>query len=195
MSLELPGRPELGVLRPAEPADAEAYRDLVRASFRADPESRRWFIAAEADTDTVLAHIAGNLSFVLQAPDGALIASCSARLPWSPNPSPFRFPHLSWITSHPDRRGQRLGALVTDAMIEHLRAELRVPAVSLGTAREHEFLVRHYARQGWTPIEDRDLGLGHVTRYFVRVLDADAIRNRGVRLGLSTDQIALLTGS
>lgn len=195
MSRELLGRPDLGRLRPARPSDAEAYRDLVRASFRSDPESRRWFIASEADTDTVLAHIAGNLSFVLEAPDGALIASCSARLPWSPNPSPFAFPHLSWITSHPDRRGQRLGGLVTDAVIEHLRVALRVPAVSLGTAREHEFLVRHYTRQGWLPIEDRDLGLGHVTRYFVRVLDAAAIRARGVRLGLTADQVGLLTGT
>lgn len=192
MSPELLGRPDLGRLRPARPSDAEAYRDLVRASFRSDPESRRWFIASEADTDTVLAHIAGNLSFVLEAPDGALIASCSARLPWSPNPSPFAFPHLSWITSHPDRRGQRLGGLVTDAVIEHLRVALRVPAVSLGTAREHEFLVRHYTRQGWLPIEDRDLGLGHVTRYFVRVLDAAAIRTRGTRLGLSAAQVTLL---
>lgn len=181
-----------GRFRPAVLADADAYRDLVRASFGDDPASRRWFVAAQADSDTVRAHVRGNLAFVLEGPDGDLLASCSARMPWSPNPSPFAFPHLSWITSHPDQRGRGLGRLITDAVLDHLRTALKVPAVSLGTAREHEFLVAHYTRLGWTPIEDRDLGLGHVTRYFVRVLDAEAVRSRGTRLGLSADQVALL---
>ena len=182
-----------GRFRPAELTDADAYRDLVRASFGSDPASRRWFIAAQADSETVRGHVRGNLAFVLEGPDGDLLASCSARMPWSPNPSPFAFPHLSWITSHPGQRGRGLGRLMTDAVIDHLHRALKVPAVSLGTAREHGFLVAHYTRLGWIPIEDRDLGLGHVTRYFVRVLDAEAVRFRGARLGLSAAQIALLT--
>ncbi len=184
----------LGVVRPTRVSDAEAYRDLIRASFRADPESRRWFVAAEADLDTVLAHIAGNLSFVLDD-GGRLLASCSARMPWSPNPAPFAFPHLSWITSHPDQQGRGLGRLITDAVVAHLDAALKAPAVSLGTAREHAFLVAHYARLGWRPFEDRDLGLGHITRYFIRVLDPDAVRARGARLGLSAEIVEELTAT
>ena len=181
----------LGIVRPTRPPDAPAYRDLVRASFRADPESRRWFIAADADLETTLAHIADNMSFVL-VDDGRLLASCSARMPWSPNPGPFALPHLSWITSHPDQRGHGLGRLITDAVVAHLGSALRVPAVSLGTAREHAHLVAHYARLGWRPVEDRDLGLGHITRYFMRVLDAEAVRARASRLGLTPDIIARL---
>lgn len=184
----------LGVVRPTRVSDAAAYHDLIRTSFRADPESRRWFVAADADLDTVLGHIAGNLSFVLDD-GGRLLASCSARMPWSPNPAPFAFPHLSWITSHPDQQGRGLGRLITEAVVDHLGAALKAPAVSLGTAREHAFLVAHYARLGWRPFEDRDLGLGHITRYFIRVLDADAVRARGERLGLSSEVVAQLTAT
>ena len=57
---------------------------------------------------------------------------------------------------------------------EILTGQLRAPAVSLGTATNHPWLIEMYQKRGFVPMHQADLGKGHITLYMKKVLDEAA---------------------
>jgi S-(2-succino)cysteine N-acetyltransferase len=54
-----------------------------------------------------------------------------------------------------------------------LRETLKCPAVSLGTADKHPWLIEMYERKGYEKAGSQDLGKGHITVYLVKKLRED----------------------
>lgn len=162
------------VLRRVREAEAEAYRELVQEAYRADLAVGVRFGASGATREDVIAHLRRNLALALVDPafPEQILATVSIRFPWGPNPGPLDLPHLGWLAADPGRPEQGLGGEVL-ARVERevLAEELHAPAVTLGTAQEHPWLGAYYQRRGYRFIGTRDLGLGHLTDYYLRPLD------------------------
>lgn len=163
---ELPVLALLGEERLAE------YRDLLRAAY-AEPERLGvHFAAATADDEQIRRHLRENLAYGIEDREGRLVGSVSLRLPWGPNPGHLGLPHVGWLAAHPRLAPSGTGAALLEALVEQvLTAQLHAPAVSLGTASDHPWLGAYYQRLGFAPVGSADLGLGHITDFYVRPLD------------------------
>lgn len=169
---ERPGR----VLRRLGAADADALLAILHAAYAADLELGVRFGASDATRDDVLAHLRGNLAHGLVDPAAPerILSTISIRVPWGPNPGPLALPHLGWLAADPACPERGLGSEVLERIEDVLREQLRAPAVTLGTAREHPWLGDYYVRRGYERIGSRDLGLGHLTDYHLKPLDPAA---------------------
>lgn len=160
------------VLRRVREDEAPAYRALLHAAYAPTAEQRIGFQAAGATEEQVLTHLRGNVAWALaDAGTDEVAATISVRFPWGPNPGPFPLPHLGWLAVDPARARQGLGTRMMQAVEEHLHEELHTPAVSLGTAAQLQWLRDFYRRRGYLEGHSTDLGLGHLTVYYVRPLD------------------------
>lgn len=106
--------------------------------------------------------------------DGELCASISLRMPWGPKPGPEKYPHIGWVVTRSDKKGngyaRRLMGYVEE---EILQKELRTPAVTLGTAKEHPWLVDMYLSLGFEVLRTVQLpGKKHHTVYMIKRLGA-----------------------
>ena len=151
--------------------DLHAYRELVHSAYAVDERVGVHFGAYSASDADVLEHLLTQPTW-LRVDGPTLLSAASVRLPWSDSPGPWGIPHLSWIATAPSH--QREGH--ARAMVEHVQTELRqadlgIPALSLGTAREHPWRGHMYSTMGFRYVMDVDLGLGHITQYYVLPLD------------------------
>ncbi|MFC3932823.1 GNAT family N-acetyltransferase [Streptococcus dentapri] len=106
-----------------------------------------------------------------------IVSTVSIRLPWSSNPSPFALPHLGWLATDPSQSGQGLAKeLVKRVTDDFVIKELRAPALTLGTAAEHPWLVRAYQKMGFSYLGERQLFSDHKTIYLIRIFDGQALR-------------------
>lgn len=177
------------IFRRVRVEEARAYHELVQAGYGSDAESSALFEAARNGFEEALARLEAHPTWGFDV-DGRLVAACSVRLPWSVKPGPWVLPHLGWLTTHPDVRGRGLGSSLTDEVLAVLRDDFLAPAVTLGTAVEHSLLPGYYERHGWLPVEDRDLGLGHVTRFYIRILHDEDFARRRETLGIPVPSVA-----
>ncbi|MFC7374671.1 MULTISPECIES: GNAT family N-acetyltransferase [unclassified Brachybacterium] len=165
-------RPGLARLEQIQPERADEYRDLLQAAYSANVELGVHFGASQASRDDVLTHLRQNIAYGTCDENGALIATVSLRMPWGPNPGYLGLPHIGWLATRPSHAGQGLArSLLSQLEQQVLIGQLHAPAVSLGTAQDHPWLGAYYRRLGFEPVGSRDLGLGHITDFYIRPLD------------------------
>jgi GNAT superfamily N-acetyltransferase len=153
--------------------DAEKVHQLILKANAINRELGINFAAATADLALVQTHIQNNLCYVLEE-DGKFIASISLRLPWGLQPGPAGFPHIGWFAVDPELGRKGVGSQLLTWLEESiLRDTLKVPAVTLGTADKHPWLATYYEKKGYQQIGEKDLGRGHITLYFQKIIRKD----------------------
>ena len=150
--------------------DIEKFQRLLTAAYADDLQYGIRFQAAFATVEDIKLHLEGNLCYVLER-DGEIITSCSLRMPWGPNPGPDVFPHLGWVVTQ--SRYKRLG--FSSRMLDWLEQEIlikqfKAPAVTLGTAEEHPWLITMYEKRGYVAYLKRRLREDHITVYMKKTL-------------------------
>ena len=158
------------VFRPLAEKDIETFQRFLTAAYADDLQYGIRFQAAFATVEDIKRHLAGNPCYILER-DGEIITSCSLRMPWGPNPGPDMFPHLGWVSTHPRYKQQGFSSRMLDWVEQEiLIKQFKAPAVTLGTAEEHPWLIRMYEKRGYVAYEKRRLHEDHVTVYMKKVL-------------------------
>ncbi len=158
------------IFRALDEKDAEKFQRFLTAAYADDLQYGIRFQAAFATVEDVRKHLQGNLCYILED-DGEIISSCSLRMPWGPNPGPDVFPHLGWVSTHPDYKHRGFGSRMLDWVEQEiLIKQLKSPAVTLGTAEEHPWLIEMYEKRGYVAYKKRRLHEDHVTVYMKKVL-------------------------
>lgn len=88
-------------------------------------------------------------------------------MPWVKKPGPYGVPHLGWVSTRPEEKHKGYARKLFFLLEEQvLKEELRTPAVTLGTAAEHPWLVKMYESWGFETVETKTLpGNSHQTVY------------------------------
>jgi GNAT superfamily N-acetyltransferase len=158
------------LFRLAQEADAPALAELLRKAYVSNTELGIHFAAAHADTEAAKKHIANNICYFLEE-EGQLLGTISLRMPWGPNPGPAGVPHIGWLAVSPTAGKKGIGSSLLDFIEKNIaRDQLKCPAVTLGTAVEHPWLPQLYEKRGYEKIAEIDLGLGHITAYFKKII-------------------------
>lgn len=160
--------------RQLDQADSDAYLALMLAAYAPSRALGVHFDAATATRQKVLLHLQQHGVYGLFI-DDELAASVTLRYPWGPLPGPFGLPHIGWFGAHPRFRGQQRGRQIYDWVESHIvRDMLRAPAISLGTAIHHPWLIDVYQQWGFQAQHQADLGKGHITLFMKKILDETA---------------------
>jgi len=153
--------------------DAQPFQELLLKAYASNRELGINFAAATADLELIQFHIQNNMCFLLEE-EGKLLATISLRMPWGPQPGPAGVPHIGWFAVDPDLGNKGIGTKLLNWLEEEiLRDTLKVPAVTLGTADKHPWLAAMYERKGYKRIGEKDLGKGHITLYFQKIIRED----------------------
>ncbi|HBZ15417.1 GNAT family N-acetyltransferase [Pantoea sp. NPDC088449] len=162
------------IFRQVREDEVETYQALMHAAYAPTLALGIKFDAATADRAKTLRHLQSHGVYALYA-DDVMVSSVTVRYPWGPLPGPFGLPHIGWFGAHPDYPGLQYGRQVQDRLEQEiLRGKLRAPAVSLGTATSHPWLIDMYQKRGFQLMHTTDLGKGHITQYMKKVLDEAA---------------------
>ena len=158
------------VFRALEENDIEEFHRFLTAAYAEDLQYGIYFQAAFATITDITTHLINNLCYVMEQ-DGIIISSCSMRMPWGPNPGPEIFPHLGWVSTRPEYKHQGFGSKMLDWVEQEiLIKQMKAPAVTLGTAEEHPWLIRMYEKRGYVAFEKRRLHEDHITVYMKKIL-------------------------
>lgn len=161
------------IFRAVQIEDADKYLDIILQSYEINNEFDVHFSAQTATKEDIVKHISDNKAYVLEE-NGTFISTVSLRFPWGPNPGPIGLPHIGWFATNPAYKRQGIGIQVMKWLEEEiLKNQLKLPAVTLGTADNHPFLKEMYEKMGFIEIGTRDLGKGHLTVYFLKVLQPE----------------------
>jgi len=153
--------------------DAPAVLDLTLRAYKPIREMGINFAAATADLALVERNIKYNMCLLMEE-EGRILSTISIRMPWGPQPGPFGLPHFWWFATDPDVGGKGIGRkMITWAEETMCRDTLKAPAVSLGTADRHPWLIDMYKRWGYEVQGSKDLGRGHITVFMKKVLISD----------------------
>ncbi|MGG3571869.1 GNAT family N-acetyltransferase [Bacillus gobiensis] len=148
--------------RSAEVSDAKILLDLTQKAYRPIRELGITFDTAYADLDFVKKNINDNLCFILESEEGEVLGTISLRMPWGDRPGPFGVPHIWWFAVDPLIGGSGVGSKLLKWCEESVvRDLLKSPAVSLGTADNHPWLVQMYEQRGYHILSRRDSGKGY----------------------------------
>lgn len=159
------------IIRQITLEDKHDYLSLTHEAYRSVKQLGIQFAAADADITLIEEHLSSNGVYAIQK-EGRLISTLSIRYPWGNNPGPFGLPHLGWFATAPEFKQQGLGKALMQWVEEHvLTRVLKAPAVSLGTAQSHPWLIEMYKKQGFEEVAQADLGHGHTTIYLRKTLD------------------------
>jgi S-(2-succino)cysteine N-acetyltransferase len=161
------------LFREVEIEDAEKYRRFIAEAYKSNEEYKIHFGAATATLEAIVRHITQNKVYVLEE-NGTFVSSVSIRLPWGPNPGPLGLPHIGWFSTNPAYKRQGMGKKMYNWLEEEiLKKQFKLPAVTLGTADNHPWLKEMYEQMGFGVIGTKDLGLDHLTIYFLKVLQPE----------------------
>lgn len=148
-----------------------AYQKLLHNAYQSVSKLGIHFAAATAKQKQIHQHIASNAVYVLEAKD-KLVSTLSIRFPWGNNPGPYGVPHLGWFATDPNYKGQGYGNQLWDWVEQQiLIKQLKLPAVTLGTAANHPWLADAYIKKGFKQIGQADLTDDHTTLYFEKILN------------------------
>lgn len=152
---------------------AKELTDLLHRTYAPDRKKYKLnFKAATISEDEVIQHLKTTPTFAILTDDNRIIATASVRLPWSNNPSPYNLPHLGWIATDPDYKQRGYAKKIINQVInEYIVNQLRSPAVSIGTAKEHPWLVDFYQSLGFNYLEETKLFSDHTTVYLKKNLE------------------------
>lgn len=158
------------VIRAVEDKDIASFHSFLLQAYEPDRLLGLNFPATRATLEDVAVHFQGNLCYIMEL-EGEIISSCSLRLPWGPNPGPRELPHIGWFCTNPAFARQGYGSKML-AWVEQeiLVKQLKAPAVTLGTAKEHPWLFNMYERKGYRHFKTALLGRGHTTIYMIKSL-------------------------
>ncbi|PTM56561.1 GNAT family N-acetyltransferase [Desmospora activa] len=156
--------------------DAEELHALSLGAYEPNRKLGINFAAATADIALVQQNIHNNVCYVMEE-NGRIIATVSIRMPWGPQPGPLGLPHIWWFAVDPTLGGKGIGSkLLSWVETTVIRDEWKAPAVTLGTADKHPWLIRMYERRGYERVGEKDLGKGHITIYLRKVLRSDLLQ-------------------
>ena len=103
-----------------------------------------------------------------------IASTVSVRLPWSENPGPFSLPHLGWIATDPAMQGHGYAKnLIMEVIEGYILNDLKAPAVTLGTALEHPWLIETYKKMGFQYLDEKQLFSDHKTVYLIKIFNWD----------------------
>ncbi|MBO1148361.1 GNAT family N-acetyltransferase [Streptococcus thermophilus] len=157
--------------------EIEQLTELFHTAYSNNEKLGIHFKAATISSEEVEDHWLGQPMFTEKA-DGKIVTTASLRLPWSKNPSPFALPHLGWVATHPDYQGRSLARMLIEEVIdEFVIKKLRAPAITLGTALEHPWLIKAYEKLGFVYLSEKQLFSDHKTVYMIKILDKKALLN------------------
>ena len=149
-------------------ADGESYAALVHEAYQADGALGIDFAAVHLPKEKIVQGLSENPTYGLFI-DGKLVSAMTLRMPWGPKPGPYGLPHLGWVSTRPEEKkkgySKRLFRLVEEQI---LKEEWKVPAVTLGTATEHPWLIAMYESWGFHVVERKRLGHNKHETTFLR---------------------------
>lgn len=153
------------------PHDIPAYQTLLHNAYQATANLGIHFAAATASHQQITQHIETNAVYLYEKL-GELVSTLSIRFPWGNNPGPYGLPHLGWFATAPQYKGQGLGNQLWDWMEKQILIDqLKLPAVTLGTAQNHPWLAKIYIKKGFRPIGQANLTANHTTVYFEKIFN------------------------
>lgn len=164
-------------IRLAELKDAEKLLDLVLRAYGPIRKLGINFAAATADINLAREHIKNNMVYIMED-EGVFRATVALRMPWGINPGPCGFPHIGWFAVNPDIARKNVGSTLLKFVEQNVIVDkLKSPAVTLGTAENHPWLVDMYEKKGYQKIGKADLGKGHITVYLRKILIPELFEN------------------
>lgn len=162
--------------RQATLKDAENLHHLIKLAYASNREYGINFAAVTADIDLIEHHIKTNICYLAEE-NGKLVGTISLRMPWGLQPGPSGVPHIGWFAVDPTLGKKGIGSKILEWLeTEILQDQLKVPFVTLGTADKHPWLADMYTRKGYQKFAEKDLGKGHITYYFKKIIREDLLQ-------------------
>ena len=146
--------------------DGHEYAALVHDAYQADGELGIDFAAVTLPEEKLIRGLILNPTYGLFI-EGRLVSAITLRMPWVKKPGPYGVPHLGWVSTRPEEKHKGYARKLFFLLEEQvLKEELRTPAVTLGTAAEHPWLVKMYESWGFETVETKTRpGNTHQTVY------------------------------
>ncbi len=152
-------------------ADIPAYQRLLHDAYQATTQLGIHFAAATVTPEQIARHIDSNAVYVFEK-QGQLVSTLSIRFPWGNNPGPYGLPHLGWFATCQHYKGQGFGNALWEFVEKQILInQLKLPAVTLGTAANHPWLAQIYIKKGYHEIGQADLTADHTTIYFEKIFN------------------------
>ncbi len=159
--------------RQVQVGEAATYHALVSAAYAQTLALGIRFDAATASLEQTTLHLNQHGVYALYD-SGTMVATVTLRYPWGSLPGPIGLPHIGWFAADPRCSGKNYGHQVLEHLeTEIVSAQLRAPAMTLGTALNHPWLVEMYLKWGYQCLHTADLGKGHITQFMLKVLDVE----------------------
>ncbi|ANZ61035.1 acetyltransferase [Secundilactobacillus paracollinoides] len=156
---------------------AEKLTSLLHQAYAADVRLGIHFAASSVTVENVRKHIESTPTFILEDDDGTIVATTSVRLPWSDNPSPFGLPHLGWVATNPDYQQQGFSKqIISWVVTNYVKPELYTPAVTIGTAADHPWLLSFYKSLGFKVIDITQKPNAPRAAYLISIFDEHRTR-------------------
>lgn len=152
-------------------------KELLTDAYKANEKFGINFATGNLTIDEI-EKLSKTISTYVSVYEGEIVSAVSIRYPWSNNPGPYAVPHLSWIATSPKYKHQGLSSNLIHWVEENVvQKELHSPAVSLGTALEHPWLVSFYEKLGFKKVETVNKFSNHTTVYLLKTLDETVTDN------------------
>ncbi|MEO3946243.1 GNAT family N-acetyltransferase [Gorillibacterium sp. CAU 1737] len=153
--------------RLAELKDAERLQAILHEAYALIRELKLNWPAATADVAQVQENVEQNECYVLEA-DGRIVATITLSKADEVK-AVTDLPFIKWFAVDPSEQGRGYGdkllAWVETAII---RDRVGAPAVTLGTAEKHPWLLAMYKRRGYESIHSFDSGSGEGPMHLLR---------------------------
>ncbi|OCG51247.1 hypothetical protein A9G38_06735 [Gilliamella sp. Imp1-1] len=151
--------------------DIPAYQALLHNAYQSTTQLGIHFVAATVTQSQIADHINSNAVYLFEK-EGDLLSTLSIRFPWGNNPGPYGLPHLGWFATAPQYKGKGYGNALWDFVEQQILInQLKLPAVTLGTAANHPWLAQTYINRGYKKIGQANLTPDHTTLYFEKILN------------------------
>lgn len=147
--------------------DADRLREVIYEAYALIRELGLHWPAANADLAQIRDNIAQNECYVLEA-DGVIVATITLSKTDGITEE-TGLPFVKWFAVHPNEQGKGYGdRLLSWVEQTIIRDKLGAPAVTLGTAEKHPWLLPMYKRRGYESIRTVDPGNGDGTMHLLR---------------------------
>lgn len=155
------------LFRQAGVEDAERLREVTYEAYSLIRELELKWPAANADLDQIRDNITQNECYVLEA-DGIIVATITLSKTDEVK-AITDLPFIKWFAVHPSEQGKGYGDKLLN-WIENtiIRDKEGAPAVTLGTAEKHPWLLPMYQRRGYESIRSFDAGNGDGPMHLLR---------------------------